>query len=551
MVKSRVLILVFILSANLFAITNQFRGVNWADKRDNFVSGVLVLSGMSLSDTYESAHATADRIMSQFQEVLGINSVRLPVNEPTVLTFLNSYSGIIDAALEHGRVVLCYWGPAQPAGPKNMNDWWKMWETIVKKYSDHPNAYFEIFNEPHMYNKTELRNLYADWLKRFPDVPRDHILLDGSGLAWNVPDIADDSRFEGCLFAVHEYTFWNMSITTEQGWKGSFAGKVGKYIERTVCTEWGGAMSPGEKNGVHYDYQDYNKPPTNYFTAYIRGMSEQLRDWQMGSFYWPGLRDGDWYSMTKRDGEGTNTKLVIVNQSGVDRMQLSWSDTVETDPPKQDPFGSFDTDGKAIAGKAVAIPGKIEAENYDIGGSRVSFYDKSSDNEGGFYRKDAVDIVALDSADLSKGYAIGFTNEGEWIEYTVNVEKTATYSVAVQMATASENAGVQLFIDDKAVTDSIIATQGEDWSNYSSVQAKVGELSAGEHVLKMLIVGNYVNIDWLKFCEGEKCEETAGLHASRVPTVKASAAARLRIQNNKLFVEKNGKRFDLTGHRIK
>ena len=33
-----------------FAVTSQFRGVNWADKRDNFVSDVLVLSGMSLSD---------------------------------------------------------------------------------------------------------------------------------------------------------------------------------------------------------------------------------------------------------------------------------------------------------------------------------------------------------------------------------------------------------------------------------------------------------------------------------------------------------------------
>jgi hypothetical protein len=255
--------------------------------------------------------------------------------------------------------------------------------------------------------------------------------------------------------------------------------------------------------------------------------------------------------MTKRDGEGTNTKLVIVNQSGIDRMKLSWSDTVETDPPKQDPFGGFDADGKAIAGKAASIPGKIEAENYDIGGNRVSFYDKSSDNEGGFYRKDAVDIVALDSADLSKGYAIGHTNAGEWLEYTVNVEKAATYSVAIQMATASEKAGVQLFIDDKAVTDSIIATQGEDWSNYTAVQSKLGTIEAGEHVLKMLIVGNYVNIDWLKFCEGEKCEEKTGLHASRIPTIKAPAAARLRILNSKLFVEKNGKRFDLTGHRIK
>lgn len=330
--EKRVFFLVFILCANLFAITSQFRGVNWADKRDNFVSDVLVLSGMSLSENYQSASIVAERVIGQFQELLGTNSVRMPVNEPTILTAFDMYSGALDVALKHGRLVMAYWGPAQPSGPKNMNDWWKMWARLVEKYGSHPNAYFEIFNEPHMYSKDELRNLYAEWLNKFPDVPRDHILLDGSGLAWNVPDIADDPRFEGCLFAVHEYTFWNMSITTEDGWKRSFQGKVGKYIDRTVCTEWGGAMSPGEKNGVHYDYMDYNQPPNNYFTAYIRGMSDQLRDWEMGSFYWPGLRDGDWYSMTKRSGEGANIKLQVANQSGLDRMQRAWADTVATVP---------------------------------------------------------------------------------------------------------------------------------------------------------------------------------------------------------------------------
>ena len=34
------------------ATTNQFRGVNWADPRDNFQSGVLYVSGLSSSDTY-------------------------------------------------------------------------------------------------------------------------------------------------------------------------------------------------------------------------------------------------------------------------------------------------------------------------------------------------------------------------------------------------------------------------------------------------------------------------------------------------------------------
>jgi hypothetical protein len=54
-------------------------------------------------------------------------------------------------------VVLGYWGPAQPSGPKNMDNWWAMWDTVVKKYGEDPNAYFEIFNEPHMYTKEELR----------------------------------------------------------------------------------------------------------------------------------------------------------------------------------------------------------------------------------------------------------------------------------------------------------------------------------------------------------------------------------------------------------
>ena len=315
-------------AVNSFAITSQFRGVNWADKRDNFVSDVLVLSGLSLSDNYQSASVVAERVIGQFQELLGTNSVRMPVNEPTILNAFDMYSGALDVALKHGRLVMGYWGPSQPSGPSNMDNWWKMWGKLVEKYGEHPNAYFEIMNEPHMYNKDQLRNLYAEWIQKFPKVPRDHIILDGSGMAQNVPDIADDSRFEGCLFAVHEYTFWNMSITTEQGWRNSFKGKVGKYADRTVCTEWGGAMAPGDKAGVHYETMDYNSAPTNYFMAYIRGMSDQLREWEMGSFYWPGLRDGDWYSMTKRSGEGANIKLEVVNQSGLDRMHMAWADTV-------------------------------------------------------------------------------------------------------------------------------------------------------------------------------------------------------------------------------
>src|ERR1019366_7319471 len=80
-------------------------------------------------------------------------------------------------------------------------------------------------------------------------------------------------------------------------------------------------------NGVSYGSRDYSTTPTNYFEAYIRGMSSQLRSWNMGSFYWAGLKDGDWYSMTPKSGSGASITLAIPSQSGLDELQNSWTGT--------------------------------------------------------------------------------------------------------------------------------------------------------------------------------------------------------------------------------
>ena len=481
---SKVLAITAVVCLNAFATTNQFRGVNWADKRDNFVSDVLLVSGISFTDTYESASVIAERVVGEFVRLLGTNSVRLPINEPTVSSFWSTYTGVIDVALTKGRVVLGYWGPSQPSGPKSMDDFWAMWAKVVKAYGGNPNAYFEIFNEPHMYKADELRSLYATWLEKFPEVPRDHVILDGSGLAWNIPDIADDSRFDGCFFAVHDYSFW-ASIETESGWRNHFKGLVGKYSDRTICTEWGGPMGAGSKNGVYYDSMDYNQSSSNFFMAYIRGMTEQLREWQMGSFYWVGLRDGDWYSMTKRTGEGDNIKLEIVNQSGVDRMHYSWTDTVEVVSLVQEPY----------EGEPALIPGKIQIENYDLGGNQVAYYDKDADNKDGEYRKDGVDITK----DSTGNYIVGYTEAGEWLEYTVNVKAKGMYNVSARVSSGSDNSSFILFIDGKTISDTIKVPNGGNWTDYTEVLGKTLEIAEGSHVLKILITGNYVNMDWIEF----------------------------------------------------
>ena len=201
---------------------------------------------------------------------------------------------------------------------------------------------------------------------------------------------------------------------------------------------------------------------------------------------------------------GVEDLFFVVKQGGFDFDY--WYMEGATPPVPQEPFN----------GKAAVIPGKIEAEDYDKGSHNKAFYDNDRTNQGGAYREDEVDIVQIDSADASKGYALGYTEDGEWVEYTINNEAAAEYTIKLNVATASEDVGVQFFIDDKEITDVIKAEKGEDWSTYSTVTATTKEIAKGEHVLKMKISGNFVNIDWIKFCKDAQCDDNVGIRATRV-----------------------------------
>ena len=146
------------------------------------------------------------------------------------------------------------------------------------------------------------------------------------------------------------------------------------------------------------------------------------------------------------------------------------------------------------SGISTAIPGKLEIENYDVGGSGKAYFDKDDENKGGEYREDAVDIVKAQD-----GYAIGYTQEGEWVEYTVQVTNTAVYKLSARVATASEYAGFKLYIDGDALSDDVIVEQGDDWETYREIDVGTFDLASGEHVIRMEIVGNYLNVDWLNF----------------------------------------------------
>lgn len=310
-------------AATVATSTSGFKGVNWADQRDNFVNGVLYPSGLSSTDTHASATVVADQVVGQMDSIIGANTVRMPINEPTVSTFWSTYTGAIDGALSKGNVILAYW--AYSGGkPASMTAFDQMWDTVVAAYGNNPNAYFEVINEPYAYSTTDLDNLYNDWLNRYPSVPRSRVILDGAGYATNVAAVGGDSRLNNTLIAVHDYSFFGTPYNDENQWASGLAGLIGGYASRTIATEWGAPMSPGSKNGVSYNTIDYSIPSGSYFADYVRGVSSELRTLGVGSVYWPGLRDGDWYSLTSKTGSGSSIALSLVNASGLLRLQYAW-----------------------------------------------------------------------------------------------------------------------------------------------------------------------------------------------------------------------------------
>lgn len=295
--------------------TINFKGVNWADPRDNFVDDWLILSGLNVTDDAEAVLAKTETILAGFT-AQGANTVRLPINPSTVLQgFWPRYSSIISRASAKGmKVIVAYWEGASSKDGKvdETTAYWLMWDAVVNKYIKNENVFFEVFNEPHGYNLDELKTLYAEWLAKYPQVARRRILLDGGGYATDVNGVGADGRFDNCLLSFHFYTWFNGNYKTSADWELPI--KSLNYPKRTITTEFGVPMTNG-KNFLA-------APGSDGEITYLQGMASQLHDLGVGSVYWPGLRTDDSYSMFSYNG----TAVTVNNPSGLTQLKYAWGE---------------------------------------------------------------------------------------------------------------------------------------------------------------------------------------------------------------------------------
>lgn len=151
-------------------------------------------------------------------------------------------------------------------------------------------------------------------------------------------------------------------------------------------------------------------------------------------------------------------------------------------------------------GTAAEIPGTIEAEEFDWGGKGVAYNDNEAKNQGEAFRTEGIDVKKTDN-----GTIVGWTMKDEWMVYTVNVKKSGKYKMTALVSTDNDNAAFHLMMDGDAITETISATNTGDWDKLAEVSATVN-LEAGEHQLKLVVDGNYFDIDKMTFTEADQTE---------------------------------------------
>src|ERR1700744_6273782 len=98
---------------------------------------------------------------------------------------------------------------------------------------------------------------------------------------------------------------------------------------------------------------------------------------------------------------------------------------------------AYGATGAPYGGTAAAVPGTVQAANYDTGGQGVAYNVTSTNGSANSYRSDGVDLEATaDTQNASGGgaYDIGWPTSGQWFNYTVNVATAGTYSVAFRLS---------------------------------------------------------------------------------------------------------------------
>jgi len=175
-------------------------------------------------------------------------------------------------------------------------------------------------------------------------------------------------------------------------------------------------------------------------------------------------------------------------------------------------------------GNIVSIPSQvIEPGHYDYYeggiGQNISYFDVSAANEAGTFRNPEY----VDAGPTSgEGNTVSHINEGEWLEYTVNIAQAGTYDLSFRYTSGNTTGGgpFHIEVDGNTVADNIkVSFTNTAWTLWATKTVVGVIFPEGQHVIRLVFDNAGFNLGKLSF------------------VYKGSASPYLNVSSNELAIE--------------
>ncbi|PKL88169.1 MAG: hypothetical protein CVV23_11600 [Ignavibacteriae bacterium HGW-Ignavibacteriae-2] len=184
---------------------------------------------------------------------------------------------------------------------------------------------------------------------------------------------------------------------------------------------------------------------------------------------------------------GDNTTIVLelnTNFAPGDLVSLSFiaGNLLSFDGGKLEPFGPVNI-LNSVKAAALTVPGLIQAEDFsDMFGVQV----EPTTDDGG-------------------GINVGYIDDGDWLEYTINPEVSGNYFLALRIASESQPAQITLTSGGRNLGSRTLPVTG-GWQTWTTVNQLIG-LFEGEQTFRVNVLRGGFNLNWLNFTSLVSVEE--------------------------------------------
>jgi uncharacterized repeat protein (TIGR02059 family) len=179
------------------------------------------------------------------------------------------------------------------------------------------------------------------------------------------------------------------------------------------------------------------------------------------------------YSVSGNTIQLTLSKSVHYGDAVV--LSCTTGDITAADKGPLESFSGFSLTNQVNAPVWMAVPGKIEAENFTF---------KSG-------------MQAETTGDVGGGQNLGYIGDGDWVEYAIENKGSPTaFQITFRLAAISSNGVIDYYVDD-VYKGRVNAPNTGNWQVYQSVVKDI-DIAQGKHYLKVVAAKAGFNLNYLE-----------------------------------------------------